>query len=66
MFFDAIKNQKQKMLRNQLIYGIMSTVMEKQTKEIIDYDWTDELRVVDRRSYFKEDYSCKGRKIELF
>lgn len=35
-------------------------------KEIIDHEWTDELRVIDRRTYFKDDYSCKGRKIELY
>ena len=36
------------------------------TVEIIVHEWIDELRVIDRRTYFKDDYSCKGRKIELF
>ena len=35
-------------------------------KEFVTDEWTDELRVIDRRDYFHDDYFVRGKTIELF
>ena len=35
-------------------------------KEFVTHEWTDELRIIDRRNTYNDDYFVRGKTIELF